>query len=45
MFWSLVSLLLLAAALRVIYSLIRAFFAWLGRGKPIERAAVECLKL
>ena len=41
MFWSLVSLLLLAAALRVIYSLIRAFFAWLGRGKPIERAAVN----
>lgn len=39
MFWSIVSLVILAALIRLVYTLVRRFMAWLGRGKPIERAA------
>ncbi|MGI6756157.1 MAG: putative ABC transporter permease [Atopobiaceae bacterium] len=39
MFWSLVSLLVVLLVVRGIVWLARSFFAWLGRGKPIERAS------
>ena len=41
MFWSLVSLLALALVVRGIVFAVRWFVAWLGRGKPIQRAAED----
>ena len=41
MFWSLVSLLVLALVVRGIVFAVRWFVAWLGRGKPIQRAAED----
>lgn len=38
MFWSLVSLVVLALVLRFIFWAVRSFLAWLGRGKPVQRA-------
>ena len=42
MFWSLVSLVVLALVLRFIFWAVRSFFAWLGRGKPVQRAIDSC---
>ena len=39
MFWSLVSLLLVLLAIRLVVWLVRSFVAWLGRGPLIHRAA------
>ena len=39
MFWSLVSLFVLIGIIRLVVMLVRGFMAWLGRGKPIQRAA------
>ena len=39
MFWSLVSLLVVLLLIRFVVWLVRSFFAWLGRGEPIHRAA------
>ena len=38
MFWSIVSLLLLAVLVRLGFLVVRAFMVWLGHGKAIERA-------
>lgn len=39
MFWSLVGLFLLIFAARLVVWAVRAFMAWLGRGKPVRRAS------
>ena len=39
MFWSLVSLFVLIGIIRLVVMLVKGFMAWLGRGKPIQRAA------
>ena len=39
MFWSLVSLFVLIGIIRLVIMLAKGFMAWLGRGKPIQRAA------
>lgn len=38
MFWSIVSLVLIGLLIRFIFWLVKSFFAWLGRGKPVQRA-------
>lgn len=38
MFWSVVSLVLLGLLIRFIFWLVKSFFAWLGRGKLVQRA-------
>lgn len=38
MFWALVSLFVLVLLVRFVFEGIKAFMAWLGRGKPVKRA-------